>query len=407
VRTLHRRCAGLDVHKDEVVACLRVAAKGRAEHEIRRFATTTRGLLALADWLEAARCRPVAMEATGVYWKPVWHVLEERFDLMLANAAHVKGVPGRKSDVNDATWIADLLAHGLIRPSFVPPQPIGELRELTRTRKQLTREVVQHTQRIQAVLEQANIKLSSAIADILGASGRRILAAMIAGETDAGRLAELGRRLGCSREKLAEALDGHVREHHRFLLAQHLKTIEQLEATIAAFDARIEAALAPFRDIVERLKEVPGVGATAAQVLIAEIGADMRQFPSAGHLLSWAGLVPRLDESAGKRRSTQVKKGAPWLKPVLVQSAWAAARKKNSYFQSQFLRLKARGGVKKAVIAVAAAILTTVYHMLREGTCYRDLGPEHFARRDPARLARKLADRIRSLGYHVEVTSPA
>jgi transposase len=375
---------------------------------MRRFATTTRGLLALADWLEAGRCTLVAMEATGVYWKPVWHILEDRFDLILANAAHVKGVPGRKSDVNDATWIADLLAHGLIRPSFVPPQPIGELRELTRTRKQLTREVVQHTQRIQAVLEQANIKLSSAITDILGASGRRILAAMIGGETDAQRLAALGgARLGCSREKLAEALDGHVREHHRFLLAQHLKTIEQLEATIAAFDARIEAALAPFRDAVERLKEVPGLGATAAEVLIAEIGADMRQFPSAGHLLSWAGLVPRLDESAGKRRSTQVKKGAPWLKPVLVQSAWAAARKKGSYFQSQFLRLKARCGVKKAVIAIAASILTTVYHMLRDGTCYQDLGPEHFACRHPARLARKLADRIRSLGYHVEITSPA
>lgn len=407
MRTLHKRCAGLDVHKDEVVACLRVAARRKAAHEVRRFATTTRGLLELADWLEGAGCGPVAMEATGVYWKPVWHILEERFELLLANAAHVKGVPGRKSDVNDATWIADLLAHGLIRPSFVPPQPIAELRELTRTRKQLTREVVQHTQRIQAVLEQANIKLASAITDILGASGRRILAAMVAGETDAARLAELGKRLGCPREKLVEALDGHLREHHRFLLAQHLKTIEQLEATIAAFDARIEVALAPFRDAVERLKAVPGLGAIAAEVLIAEIGADMRQFPSAGHLLSWAGLVPRLDESAGKRRSTQLKKGAPWLKPVLVQSAWAAARKKGSYFQSQFLRLKTRGGVKKAIIAVAASILTTAYHMLREGTCYQDLGAQHFAHRDPARIVRKLADRIRSLGYTVEITRPA
>ena len=408
MKILHRRCAGVDVHKEEVVACLRVAAKGRADYEVRRFLATTRGLLELAEWLEAGRCTHVAMEATGVYWKPVWHILEGHFDLLLANAAHIKNLPGRKSDVNDATWIADLLAHGLIRRSFVPPQPIAELRELTRTRKQLTREVVQHTQRIQAVLEQANIKLASAITDILGASGRRILQAMIAGETDAQRLAALGgKRLGCPREKLAEALDGHVREHHRFLLAQHLKTIEQLQATIAAFDARIEAALAPFRDAVERLKEVPGLGATAAEVLIAEIGADMSQFPSAGHLLSWAGLVPRLDESAGKRRSTQVKKGAPWLKPVLVQSAWAAARKKNSYFQSQFLRLKARRGARKAIIAIAASILTTVYHMLRDGACYRDLGPEHFARRDPARLARKLADRIRSLGYHVQITSPA
>lgn len=408
MKTLHRRCAGLDVHKQEVVACLRVAAKGRAHHEVRRFPTTTPGLLELAEWLEAAGCACVAMEATGVYWKPVWHILEDRFTLALANPAHVKSVPGRKSDVNDATWIADLLAHGLIRGSFVPPQPIQELRDLTRTRKQLTREIVQHTQRLQAVLEEANVKLSSVITDILGASGRRILKAMIAGETDAGRLAELGGpRLGCPREKLAEALDGRVREHHRFLLAQHMKTIEQLEATIAAFDARIEAALAPFRDTVERLRAVPGLSTTAAEVLMAEIGPDMKPFPSAGHLLSWAGLVPRLDESAGKRRSTRVKVGAPWLKPVLVQSAWAAARKKSSYFQALFLRLKARRGARKAVIAIAASILTTVYHMLRDGTCYHDLGPQHFARRDPARTVRKLADRIRGLGYHVEIRSAA
>ena len=284
---------------------------------------------------------------------------------------------------------------------------LQELRDLTRTRKQLTREIVQHTQRVQAVLEEANVKLSSVITDILGASGRRILKAMIAGETDVGKLAELGsKRLGCSRGKLAEALDGRVRAHHRFLLAQHLKTIEQLEETIAAFDARIEAALAPFRDTVERLKEVPGLGTTAAEILIAEIGVDMSQFPTAGHLLSWAGLVPRLDESAGKRRSTRVKKGAPWLKPVLVQSAWAAARKKDSYFQAQFLRLKARCGPKKAAIAIAASILTTVYHMLRDGTSFQDLGSEHFARRDPARTARKLADRIRNLGYSVERSCP-
>ena len=214
MKTLHERCAGLDVHKEEVVACLRVAAQGKAEHEVRRFPTTTRGLLELAEWLEAARCTHVAMEATGVYWKPVWHVLEGRFELVLANAAHVKGVPGRKSDVNDATWIADLLAHGLIRASFVPPQPIQELRDLTRTRKQLTREVVQHTQRIQAVLEEANIKLASAITDILGASGRRILEAMIAGETDAGRLAELGSSVsaarGASSPRLSMAVCGSI-----------------------------------------------------------------------------------------------------------------------------------------------------------------------------------------------------
>lgn len=408
MKTLHKRCAGLDVHKQEVVACLRLAARAKAHYELRRFATTTDGLIALADWLEAAGCRHVAMEATGVYWKPVWHILDGRFTLILANAAHVKNVPGRKSDVNDATWLADLLAHGLIRASFVPPQPIQELRDLTRTRRQLVREVVQHTQRIQAVLEEANLKLDSVLSDLLGVSGRRILKALIGGESDPAALAALGsRQLGCSQTALSEALKGRPRAHHRFLIDQHLKTIEQLEATIAAFDRRIEAALAPFRPCIERLKDIPGLSEVSATTLIAEIGVDMSQFPSADHLVSWAGLCPRLDESAGKRRSTRIKKGAPWLKPVLVQCAWAAARKKNSYYQTLFLRLKARRGAKKAAIAVAASLLTTAYHMLADGTFYQDLGPEHFARRDPAKTARKLADRIRSLGYHVELSLAA
>lgn len=408
MKTLHKRCAGLDVHKKEVVACLRLVTRGKATYEVRRFATTTRGLLELSDWLEQAGCTHVAMEATGVYWKPVWHILEGRFQQVLANAAHIKGVPGRKSDMNDATWIADLLAHGLIRASFVPPQPIQELRDLTRTRKQLTREIVQHTQRIQAVLEEANVKLSSVITDTLGASGRRILKAIVAGETDPAKLSELGGpRLAATRAELADALHGRIRSHHRFLIGQHLKTIEQLEETIVAFDARVEAALEPFRDIVERLKEVPGLSETSAQILLAEIGIDMRQFPTAGHLLSWAGLIPRLDESAGKRRSTRVRKGAPWLKPVLVQCAWAAARKKNSYFEAQFFRLKARRGPKKAAVAVAASILTTAYHTLADGTCYQDLGADHFARRNPARAAAKLANRIRNLGFQVELRPAA
>jgi transposase len=408
MKTLHKRCAGLDVHKVEVVACLRLAGRGKAKYEVRRFPTATHGLMALADWLEAGECTHVAMEATGVYWKPVWHILEGRFTLILANAAHIKGVPGRKSDVNDATWIADLLAHGLIRASFVPPQPVQELRDLTRTRTQLTREIVRHTQRIQAVLEEANIKLSSVITDILGMSGRRILKAMIAGETDPVKLAALGStRLRASQGCLAGALHGRVREHHRFLIDQHLKTIEQLEVTIKAFDARIEAALEPFRATIERLREIPGLSETSAQVLIAEIGTDMTQFPTAGHLLSWAGLIPRLDESAGKRRSTRVKKGAPWLKPVLIQCAWSAARKKNCYFQSQFLRLKARRGPKKAAVAVAASLLTTAYHLLADGTRYQDLGPDHFVRRNPEHVARKLADRIRGLGYDVDIKAAA
>ena len=362
MKTLYGRCAGLDVHKVEIVACLR---KAKVVREVRRVPATTQGLFELVEWLESAGCTHVAMEATGVYWKPVWHMLEGHFALILANAAHVKAVPGRKSDV-------------------------------------------QHVQRIQAVLEEANVKLSSVITDILGPSGRCILKALIAGETDAQKLAALGsERLRCGRAALCEALTGRVREHHRFLLAQHLKTIEQLEESVVAFDIRIEDAVAPFRDIVNRLNEVPGLGRIAIETIIAEIGTDMTPFPTAGHLVSWAGLVPRLDESAGKRRSTRIKNGAPWLKPALVQAGWAAARSKNTYLQAQFLRLKARRGPKKAVIAVAASILIIVFHMLRDGTCYQDLGPEYFARRNPAKLAARLANRIRNLGYHVEISAAA
>jgi len=408
MKVLHARCAGLDVHKDEVVACVRLAEGGDATHDVRRFATTTRGLLELADWVQACACTHVAMEATGVYWKPVWHVLESHAELVLANAAHIRAVPGRKSDVNDAVWIADLLAHGLIRASFVPPAPIQEVRDLTRTRKQLTREIVQHTQRIQRVLEDANLKLSSVVSDVLGLSGRRILRALIEGETDAAALAALGsNRLHASRAALADALEGRVTEHHRFLLRHHLRLVEDLEQTIGAFDDRIEAALRPFRDDVARLMEIPGISTRAAQILLGEIGADMSRFPTVGHLLSWAGLCPRLDESAGKHRSTRVRKGAPWLKPVLVQCAWAAARAKNTYLQAQFFRLKARRGPKKAAVAVAASLLTAAYFLLRDKAAYHDLGPDYFVRRDSARVAERLARRIRELGYEVQIQKAA
>ena len=408
MKALHRRCAGLDVHQQEIVACRRIVAGRKVQTEVRRFSATTQGLLELADWLEDGKITHVAMEATGVYWKPVWHVLHGRFTLILANAAHIRNVPGRKSDVNDATWIAELLAHGLIRASFVPPRPIQELRDLTRTRKELTREIVRHTQRIHAVLEEANIKLASVITDILGLSGRRMLKAIVAGETDAQRLADLGSsRLAAPREALVAALDGRIRDHHRFLIGQHLKTIEQIETTIGEFDARIEAALAPFRDAVERLTGVPGISRTAAQIVIAEIGVDMSQFPTADHLISWAGLCPRLDESAGKRRSTRLRKGATWLKPVLVQSALAAGRKKNSSFKTRYCALKGRLGPKKAAVAVAANLLRVVYHMLKDGTCYHDLGEAYRRPRNPARAAANLANRIRALGYQVDIRRAA
>lgn len=404
IKSMHRRCAGLDVHQKEIVACRRIVRGKRVDQEVGRFPTTTQGLLALADWLEAEKITHVAMEATGVYWKPVWHILYGRFTLILANAAHIRNVPGRKSDVNDATWISDLLAHGLIRASFVPPQPIQELRDLTRTRKELTREIVRHTQRIQAVLEEANIKLTSVITDVLGMSGRRILEAIVAGETDGERLASLGSsRLAAPRDALAAALTGRIRDHHRFLIAQHLKTIGQIEVTIAEFDARIEAVLGPFREAVERLTEIPGVSRTVAETIIAEIGGDMSQFPTADHLISWAGLCPRLDESAGRRRSTRVRKGATWLKPVLVQSALAAGRKKNSSFKTRYHSLKGRIGPKKAAVAVAANLLRVVYHMLKDGTFYQDLGENYRRPRNPARAAANLAKRIRALGYQVDM----
>ena len=270
MNVLHERCGGLDIHKDTVVGCRRVMEGAAVRREVRSFPTTTRGLLALADWLREAGCTHVAMESTGVYWKPVWHVLEGELELVLANAAHIKNIPGRKSDVNDATWIADLLAHGLIRSSFVPPGPIQELRDLTRTRKQLVREVVQHQQRIQKVLEDANIKLDSVVSDVLGASGRRMLRAIIAGEENPDKLAALGNEhLKASRQTLAEALYGRVTRHHRFLLKQHLDMVEHLEKSVGEFEAQIEAALEPFRPVIKRLVTIPGVSATAASVIVA------------------------------------------------------------------------------------------------------------------------------------------
>lgn len=408
MRVLYARCAGLDVHKDLVVACGRVQRGGRAERAQCRFESTTKGLLELLAWLVELGCTHVAMEATGVYWKPVWHVLEGQLELVLANAAHIRNVPGRKSDMNDATWIADLLAHGLITASMVPPTPIMELRDLTRTRRQLGREVGQHTQRVQRVLEDANVKLSSVIADILGMSGRRILEAIIAGEEDPEKLAALGsERLQCTRAELREALRGRVSAHHRFLLRQHLDLIDHVQRAVEQFDAQIARLLEPFRTQFELLMTIPGVRETAAASLIAEVGVDMRRFPSAAHLISWAGLCPRMDESAGKRRSTRLRKGASWLKPVLLQAAWGAARTKRTYTQAQFLRLKARRGPMKAAVAVAATILTAAYYMLRDGVSYHELGPDHFVARDRTRVAERLARRIRELGYDVTIKQAA
>jgi transposase len=407
MEVLYPRCAGLDVHKDSVVACVRcvTAPLGR---DVRTFGTTTRELFELADWLESHGCTHVAMEATGVYWKPVWHILEGRFELVLANAQHIRNVPGRKTDVNDATWIADLLAHGLIRSSFVPPAHIQELRDLTRTRKQLAREISQHTLRIQKTLEDANIKVASVLSSVLGTSGRAMLTAIIAGHDNPVHLASLA--VGTARKKraeLIEALRGRVTDHHRAMLKLHLGLIAAFEAAVSELDAAAGKLLAPIQERAALLTTMPGVSDIVAQVIVAEIGVDMSRFPSAGHLVSWAGLCPRNDESAGKRRSTRVRKSANWLKTTLVTAAWAGARKKDSYLRAQFLRIKARRGAKKAIMAVAASMMTATYYMLRDGVEYRDLGVHHFDRRDKTKTIHRLVRRLADLGCEVQVKTHA
>ena len=404
MEVLYPRCAGLDVHARTVTGCVRLASGPDITYQHRTVSTTTRGLLELADWLAAHDVTHVAMEATGVYWKPVWHILEGHVTLVLANALHVRHVPGRKSDMTDAAWLADLLAHGLIRSSFVPPAAIQELRDLTRTRKQLVGEIARHTLRIQKTLEDANLKLTHVVSDTLGTSGRAVLKALVAGETDPERLADLTRgRLKATRAQLVEALHGRVTAHHRFLLALHLTQIEGLEAAIDRLEQHVGNAMTPFRAAVSLLTTMPGVSDTAARVLLAEIGDDMTRFPTAGHLVSWAGLCPRLDVSAGKRHSTRIRHATPWLKTMLIQAAWAATRKKDSYLRAQFLRLKSRRGPKKAVVAVAASMLTAAYFMLRDGVEYRDLGGRHFTERATRETTTRLIRRLRDLGVEVEI----
>src|SRR5215470_10142035 len=417
MEVIHSRCAGLDVHKETVVACVRLALDGKVTRDIRTFETTTSGLLLLLAWLTEMGCTQVAMEATGVYWKPIWNILSDGdFELVLANAAHIKNVPGRKTDVSDAAWIADLLAHGLIRSSFVPDQEIQELRELLRTRKQLIRQQTRHIQRLQKTLEGANIKLDSVIADIVGMSGRAMIEALIAGETDPAKLAALANyRIKASPQQLREALRGRVTDHHRFLLRLHLQQIDfadaaisdidrQVAALIARMDEEVEAGQASFQRLISLLMTIPGISLLAAQVILSEIGLDMSRFPSAGHLLSWAGLCPHNDESAGKRRSTRLRKGDPWLKTMLVQCAFAAKRKKGSYFNAQFHRLASRRGPKKAVCAVAASILTTIYHMIKDGTQFEDLGADHFDRRSKDVRAKRLVAQLAKLGFDAKLT---
>jgi transposase len=356
------------------------------------------------------------MEATGVYWKPVWNILSDgAFELIVANAAHIKNVPGRKTDINDAMWIADLVACGLVKASFVPEQEIQELRSLLRARKQLTREQTSHIQRIQKTLEEANIKLDAVISDILGVSGRRIIQAMIAGVRSPLTLAELAdRRIKASPKALYDALHGRLTDHHRFMLELYLGQHDVLAATVAKIDRAVDALIArmdeevaagqaTFRSLIMLLCTIPGVSVLSATVILAEIGRDMSRFPTAGHLLAWAGLCPGQNESAGKRKSSRLRKGAPWLKTMLVQCAWAASRKKDSYYKAQFNRLRSKRGPKKAICAVAASMLTAIYHMLKDGTFHHDLGADHFDRRSAEVKAKRLVAQLTKLGFQVEL----
>jgi transposase len=404
----HPRCAGLDLGKDELVACIRIQDDTGIRQECRTYKTTIKELLALSEWMTSEGVADVVMEATGTYWKPVWHILEDSFKLILANAAHVRGIPGRKSDVNDAMWLADLLAHGLIRGSFIPPAPIQNLRDLTRTRKQLLREIVQHTQRIQKTLDDANLKITGLISDILGVTGRAILKALIEGETNPDRLANLARgTLKSKRSRLIEALHGRVRPHHRMLLKLHLDLIEALETAVNNLDKEVGDAIAPFRDAAHRVTTVPGIADVASQSIIAEIGADMSRFPTHSHLVSWACLCPKLDQSAGKIHSNRSRKGALWLKTMIVQCAWAAVRTKNSYLRAQFYRIRARRGPKKAIMAVAASMLTAIYYILRDGVVYHDLGPHYLDHLDRNKLSHRLVRRLQDLGYNVAISEAA
>lgn len=407
--TIYARVSGLDVHNTSVVACLRITAgDGKVSETVLDFGTMTEDLLKLGDWLAQAKVTHVAMESTGALWKPVWNILEGYgFQLLLVNARELKQVPGRKSDIKDSQWIAHLLSCGLLKSSYVPPREQRELRDLTRHRAQLSSEHTRCVNRIHKVLQDANIKLSSVATDILGVSGREILAALVAGEDDPQALAELARgRLRKKIPDLKRALEGHVLRHHQFMLERLLDHLSFLEEQMSAFSLQIEAALAPFVDeaTMERLDAVPGINRTTIENVVAEIGVKMDQFPSAGHLASWAGMCPGNEESAGKRKRRRTTKGDVWLRRALSEAAWAASRAKDTYFQAQYRRLAGRRGKKRAIIALGHSLLVVIYHLLRDETLqYQELGGNYFDTLDPARLRRHLVKRLESLGYEVSL----
>jgi transposase len=433
MEVVYTRCCGLDVHKKMVVACLIVPnSLGQRSKEIRTFRTTTQELLLLRDWLALAGCTHLAMEATGVYWKPVYNVLDGAVELLVVNARHIKTVPGRKTDVRDAEWIADLLQHGLLTSSFIPPAAQRELRELTRYRTNLVEERARAVNRLQKTLEDTNIKLGDVATDIMGKSARAMLEALLDGQTDPVILADLARgRLKAKRAQLQEALVGTLKPHHRFMLTEHLALIDTLDEAITRATKEIEARMGPpdpetkepvntaeegqepqellplnWDEAVRLLDSIPGINPRAAQGILAEIGTDMSRFPSSGHLASWAGMCPGNHESGGKRLSGKTRKGSPWLRKLLVEAAHAAAHTKNTYLSAQYRRIAARRGTKIAMIAVGHSLLVMIYHMLCEHVSYTELGGNYFDEQDRQATEKRLVRRLEKLGYHVELQTP-
>jgi transposase len=402
------RCCALDVHKNQVTACVHVPDQAGKRSELRaQFSTMTAELLALRDWLQGLGVTHVAMEATGVYWKPVYYLLEDDFELMLVNAQHVKNVPGRKTDVQDAQWLCQLLEHGLVRASFVPPKPFRELRDLTRYRKSLTWERSREANRLQKQLEDANIKLASVATRVLGASGRAMLEELCQGNNDPNALAELAKgKLRAKLPALRQALEGRFSSHHALLVSHLLGHIDYLDETIGSLSGEIEQRLRPFEHELELLCTIPGVGRITAEVMLAELGPDMSRFPSDRHAASWAAICPGHDESAGKRRSGKTRKGNRWLRTALIEAANSAAgRTRGTYLNAQYLRLKSRRGHNKAIVAVAHSILISAYHVLERDQTYEELGGDYFISRvDTEHLTRRLVRQLERLGQTVTLT---
>jgi transposase len=406
MRVVHERCCGLDVHKKTVVACILILlATGEVQRSIRTFSTMTAGLLALSDWLESMSITVIAMESTGIYWRPVFNLLEEGRTIILVNAQHIKAVPGRKTDSKDSEWLADLLRHGLLQASFIPPAPIRELRDLTRYRKTLVQERAQEVNRLHKVLETANVKLAAVATDVLGKSGRAMLEAIMSGTTDAEILAELA--YGKLRKKLPqlqEALDGRVQAHHRILLKHILAHIAFLEETLEQLQHDIEERLCPFEEAMTLLMSLPGIQALAAATILGEIGVDMTRFPSANHLASWAGVCPGNKQSGGKRLSGRVTPGNATLKALLIEVVWVISHMKENSLSAQYHRLVRRLGKKKAAMAVAHSVLVIIYHVLSTKKPYSDLGADYFDKLDTTRITRRSVQRLEALGYQVTLT---